>query len=311
MNTPTIHVVTGSLRLLGQADRSAVARSRMHRSHADQLAAARLRAGGSGIRLAVPLRPARAARRVASRRLDALQHLLGPIQSPHVHVRRRDPQLANFVRSARRAGVERIVHVSITNPSLDSPFEYFRGKAEVEGALRQSGVSYAILRPAVLFGEEDILINNIVWMLRRLPVIGVFGKGDYRLQPILVGDLAALAIDEAFDARTWSSTPSDQRHLPPRACRRAWPDHRQAAADRFRAAAARLSGQPSSRQDCGRRSCHAQRNRRADGRFALCRCAASGNHQADNLGCGKCRSSRPALRQRTRARRTRQRPKQR
>ncbi len=98
--------------------------------------------------------------------------------------------------AARRAGVERIVHVSITNPSLDSPLEYFRGKAEVEETLRQSGVSYAILRPAVLFGKEDILVNNMAWMLRRFPVLGVFGKGDYRLQPIYVDDLAALAVEE-------------------------------------------------------------------------------------------------------------------
>jgi len=98
--------------------------------------------------------------------------------------------------TARRAGVERIVHVSITNPSEDSPLEYFRGKAVLERALRESGVPYAILRPAVLFGKEDILINNIAWMLRRLPVFGVFGRGDYRLQPIYVDDLAALAVEQ-------------------------------------------------------------------------------------------------------------------
>ncbi len=96
--------------------------------------------------------------------------------------------------AAKRAGVERIVHVSITNPSEDSPLEYFRGKAILEKALIDSGVSYAILRPAVLFGKEDILINNIAWALRWLPVFGVFGDGRYRLQPIYVDDLAALAV---------------------------------------------------------------------------------------------------------------------
>jgi NADH dehydrogenase len=96
---------------------------------------------------------------------------------------------------ARRAGVERIVHVSITNPSEDSDLEYFRGKAELENALRASGLGHSILRPTVLFGEEDILINNIAWMLRRFPVFGVFGDGRYRLQPIHVADLAELAVD--------------------------------------------------------------------------------------------------------------------
>jgi nucleoside-diphosphate-sugar epimerase len=96
---------------------------------------------------------------------------------------------------AQAAGVKRVVHVSITNPSIESPLSYFRGKAEVELALENSGLSYAILRPAVLFGKEDILINNIAWALRRLPVFGVFGHGTYRLCPIYVEDLAAAAVE--------------------------------------------------------------------------------------------------------------------
>ena len=96
--------------------------------------------------------------------------------------------------AAKAAGVERIVHVSITNPSEESPLEYFSGKAKLERALMESGMSYAILRPAVLFGKEDILINNIAWALRRLALFGVFGRGEYRLQPIHVDDLASLAV---------------------------------------------------------------------------------------------------------------------
>lgn len=98
--------------------------------------------------------------------------------------------------AAQKAGVERIVHVSITNPSRDSHLEYFSGKAELEDALKETGISHAILRPTVIFGREDILINNIAWMIRRLPVVGVFGDGSYRLQPIYVEDLAELAVRE-------------------------------------------------------------------------------------------------------------------
>jgi len=97
---------------------------------------------------------------------------------------------------ARDAGVRRIVHVSITNPSMESHLEYFKGKAILEKALIDSGISYAILRPAVLFGKEDILINNIAWTLRRFPVFGVFGDGSYRLQPIYIDDLAELAVEQ-------------------------------------------------------------------------------------------------------------------
>ena len=95
--------------------------------------------------------------------------------------------------AAKEAGVRRIVHVSITHPDTASDLPYFRGKAELESTLRGLGVSYCILRPTVLFGKEDVLINNIAWALRHLPVIGVFGSGDYKLQPIYVDDLAEAA----------------------------------------------------------------------------------------------------------------------
>lgn len=101
--------------------------------------------------------------------------------------------------AAKIAGVRRIVHVSITNPDESSPFEYFRGKGVLERALIASGLSYAILRPAVLFGGEDVLINNIAWLLRHLPAFGVFGDGSYRLQPIHVDDMACLAVEQAYN----------------------------------------------------------------------------------------------------------------
>jgi len=102
-----------------------------------------------------------------------------------------------LLRAAKEAGVRRFVHISITNPSEDSPFPYFRGKARVERSLIESGLSYAILRPTVLFGKESILINNIAWMLRRFPFFAIAGDGRYRVQPLYVGDLAALAVEMA------------------------------------------------------------------------------------------------------------------
>lgn len=99
-------------------------------------------------------------------------------------------------RAAKEAGVERVVHISITNPSEDSPLEYFSGKARLERALLESGIPHSILRPTVLFGKEDILVNNIAWVLRRFPVFGIFGDGQYKLQPIYVGDLAQLSVEQ-------------------------------------------------------------------------------------------------------------------
>jgi uncharacterized protein YbjT (DUF2867 family) len=97
--------------------------------------------------------------------------------------------------AAAQAAVRRIVHVSITHASLTSPDSYFRGKAEVEQALADSGVPHAIARPAVLFGGNGVLLNNIAWLLRRLPVFAIGGRGDYRLRPIHVDDLARLCAD--------------------------------------------------------------------------------------------------------------------
>ena len=98
--------------------------------------------------------------------------------------------------AAINAGVKRIVHISITNASEDSSLEYFCKKAKAEKALRASGISYAILRPAVIFGKGCILINNIAWLLRRFPIFGVFGNGKYRIQPIYVDDLARLTVEQ-------------------------------------------------------------------------------------------------------------------
>lgn len=103
--------------------------------------------------------------------------------------------------AAKDAGVRRIIHVSITNPDIHSDLPYFSGKAELESALTSLGVSYCILRPTVLFGKEDVLVNNIAWSLRHLPMFGIFGDGSYKLQPIYVDDLAAAAVEKAAGER--------------------------------------------------------------------------------------------------------------
>lgn len=97
--------------------------------------------------------------------------------------------------AAAAAGVRRIVHISITHPHLDSPYAYFRGKAAVEKLLADSGVSHAIARPAILFGGDGVLINNVAWMLRHLPVVAVGGNGTYRVRGIHVDDLARLCVE--------------------------------------------------------------------------------------------------------------------
>jgi uncharacterized protein YbjT (DUF2867 family) len=99
--------------------------------------------------------------------------------------------------AARRAGVGRIVHISVSNADKAPALPYFRGKAEVERALAESGVPYSIVRPTLIFGPGDILINNIAWMLRRFPIFLLGGSGYYRVQPIFGDDVATIAIASA------------------------------------------------------------------------------------------------------------------
>ena len=102
--------------------------------------------------------------------------------------------IRTLLRAAAEAGVRRVVQISITNATLDSPLSYFQGKAEAEEAGRASGISHAILRPTLIFGVEDILINNLAWLMRKIPFHPIFGSGSYQVQPIFVEDLAELAV---------------------------------------------------------------------------------------------------------------------
>ena len=100
-----------------------------------------------------------------------------------------------LLNAAAKANVRRVVHISITNASEGSPLPYFRGKALVERAVRESGLTYVIVRPTLLFSAEDVLINNIAWFLRRFPVFPIAGSGKYPIQPVSVEDVAQLAVE--------------------------------------------------------------------------------------------------------------------
>jgi uncharacterized protein YbjT (DUF2867 family) len=106
-----------------------------------------------------------------------------------------------LIQAAKDAGVRRIVHVSIANPSLDSTLGYYKGKALVEQAVRESGLGYSILRPTVIFGAEDILINNIAWFIRKFPVFAIPGDGSYGIRPIYVEHMARLLVDSVEQKR--------------------------------------------------------------------------------------------------------------
>lgn len=99
--------------------------------------------------------------------------------------------------AAQRAGVRKFVHISVSNADRNPRFPYFRGKWEAEQNIRNSGIDYAILRPALIFGPEEILINNIYFFLRHFHAFAIPGDGNYKIQPIHVDDLAELAVSSA------------------------------------------------------------------------------------------------------------------
>ena len=102
-----------------------------------------------------------------------------------------------LIKAAEDAGVRRLVHIGVTNATVDSPIPYFRGKALLEDLIRSSSLSYAIVKPAFIFADGDILLNNIAWFLRRFPIFGMMGAGDYRVQPIYAEDLAEMVVNIA------------------------------------------------------------------------------------------------------------------
>jgi NADH dehydrogenase len=108
-----------------------------------------------------------------------------------------------LVNAAKAAGVKRMVHISIANPSADSHLPYYWGKAANEKAVIESGMSYAILRPTVLVGTEDILINNIAYLMRRFPLFFIPGDGSYGIQPVFVEDLADLAVEGVYSKENY------------------------------------------------------------------------------------------------------------
>lgn len=104
---------------------------------------------------------------------------------------------AGLLEAARVAGVRRIVHVSVINAALDAETPYVRAKAALEALVRSSGLEWVIVRPTLLYGPGDILINNLAWALRHLPVYGMPGRGRYTVQPVHVDDLARICIEAA------------------------------------------------------------------------------------------------------------------
>jgi NADH dehydrogenase len=96
--------------------------------------------------------------------------------------------------AAAEAGVRKVVHISVSNPSIDSRFDYYAAKARAEQIVRESGLPWGVVRPTLIFGRGELLINNIAWLLRHMPVFVIPELGNYRLQPVAGEDVADIAV---------------------------------------------------------------------------------------------------------------------
>ena len=109
-----------------------------------------------------------------------------------------------LVESALAAGVSRLVWTSIANPGLDPDLSYYAGKAQVERFVKESGIPYAVLRPACFFGPGGLLIENIAWAVRHLPVFPIPSGDPYHVRPIHVDDYAQLVADACRGTDTFT-----------------------------------------------------------------------------------------------------------
>ncbi len=96
-----------------------------------------------------------------------------------------------LIAAAKEATVSNFIYISGAAADERSPNPAFRAKGRAERALRDSGLAFTILRPSLVYGPEDRVVNGLAAALRLMPVMIVPGSGRQQLRPLLVDDLAA------------------------------------------------------------------------------------------------------------------------
>ncbi|MGB0058778.1 NAD(P)H-binding protein, partial [Candidatus Binatus sp.] len=99
-----------------------------------------------------------------------------------------------LIDAAKQAGVAQFIYISGAAADENSAHPAFRAKGRAERAIRESGLTYTIFRPSLVYGPEDKVVNGLARALRYAPVFGVPGTGRQKVQPVLVDDLAACVI---------------------------------------------------------------------------------------------------------------------
>ena len=164
---------------------------------------------------------------------DAAVNLVGVLHGDEARFRRVHAELPRkLVHACRVAGVRRIVHISALGAAPEAPSRYLRSKAAGEAALLTSGLDVTILRPSVMFGEEDHFLNLFARLQAWAPVLPLAGA-HARFQPVWVHDVARAlltCLEEAYTvgqvyelAGPHVYTLAELAHLAGRACGRERP----------------------------------------------------------------------------------------
>jgi len=126
--------------------------------------------------------------------VDAIQFDGYPVENPRrgLTFERIDYSgVVTLIDAANQAGVDQFIYISGAAADEDSTHPGFRAKGRAERAIRESGLTWTIFRPSLVYGPEDKVVNGLARALRFAPVFGVPGTGRQKVQPVLVDDLAA------------------------------------------------------------------------------------------------------------------------
>ena len=112
----------------------------------------------------------------------------------------------NIAEAARARGIKTLIQVSAIGADPNSKSKYARSKAEGEAAARQGVVTATVVRPSIVFGQDDDFFNRFGAMASRIPILPLPGGGHTRFQPVFVGDVAAAIAACVGDPATHGKT---------------------------------------------------------------------------------------------------------
>ncbi len=126
-------------------------------------------------------------------------------QAPRRRFVRLGAGLVRLVRAADRAGIRRLVHLSVPDApeELERTLPYLTEKRAVDRAIRESSLQYTIVRPTMLFAERDRLLTVLLGLAARYRRLPMFGDGTYHVSPLASRDLSRIVRREgAAGSRT-------------------------------------------------------------------------------------------------------------